>query len=454
MKGPHRILILIVVITILALVVDLPENVPLKFSIGPLRINRVINPPHIVIPQLGIDKRITTHLGLDLLGGIQLVLETDMKDVAVNERTRALESAREIIERRVNFFGVSEPVIQSAQVGQSYRVVVELPGLKNTNEALELIGKTAQLEFREFIDVPASVAATLSPMQGTKASGVTGKDLKKAEVSFNPQTGEPVVAFEMTEEGAKKFGQVTQRLIGKRLAIFLDETPLSAPVVQQAITEGKGTITGSFSTEEAKRLALQLAAGALPTPIKIIEQRTIGATLGATSVEKSIRAGLVGLFLVALFMVVYYGKLGFLADIALIIYGLITFAIFRLIPVTLTLPGIAGFILSIGMAVDGTILIFARLKEELAKGKPWQIALELAFGRAWDSIRDANVTTLITAFILYNPLNWSFIPVSGVVRGFAFTLTVGVLVSLFTGIVVTRNLIRVFYKSKMAIAAK
>ncbi len=442
MKTPRLMLILITVITILAFIVDLPENLPLKIS-KPVSINRIINPPHIVIPFLGIDKKISTHLGLDLLGGIQLILEADMKDVTAADRTKALESAREIIERRVNFFGVSEPVVQSAQVGASYRVIVELPGLKDTSQALELIGKTAQLDFRE-ID-PAATASAKTPLEGTKSTGVTGKDLKKAELSFDPQSGEPVVGFEMTDAGAKKFAAVTQRLVGKPLAIFLDDLPLSAPVVRSAITEGRGTISGGFTSASAKQLALQLSAGALPVPIKIIEQRSIGATLGATSVAKSIRAGLLGLSLVAVFMVVYYGFLGFLADVALIIYGLITFAIFRLIPVTLTLPGIAGFILSIGMAVDSNILIFARFKEELHKGKPFSISMELAFGRAWDSIRDANVTTLITAFILYNPLNWNFIPASGVVRGFAFTLAIGVLVSLFTGIVVTRNLMRAFY---------
>jgi len=434
MKNSKLSLLFITLLTVLAIVIDLPENVPLRFNLGPLKINRIIAPPEIQF--LGIDKKIYTHLGLDLLGGTQLVLEADMKDIVPADRTTALESIREIIDRRVNFFGVAEPVIQTAQVGESFRIIVELPGVKNIKQAVATIGQTAQLEFREFNE-EATAAAVFPTLENTLAVGITGRDLKKAEVVFNSTTGEPNVGFEMTDAGGKKFADVTTRLVGKSLAIFLDNL---------AITEGKGTISGQFSPEEAKRLALQLSAGALPAPVTIIEQKNVGATLGQESVAKSLRAGAVGLLLVALFMVLYYGALGVIADVALIIYGLLTFAVFRLVPVTLTLPGIAGFVLSIGMAVDSNILIFERTKEELRKGKPWQIAMELGFGRAWDSIRDANFTTLLTAFILYNPLNWSFFPASGMVRGFALTLTIGVVTSLFTGIVVSRNLIRVFYR--------
>lgn len=446
MKNPRVILGLILFITTLAVVVDLPENVPLRFSLGPLKVNRIVVPPRITLPFLGLDRQLKTHLGLDLLGGTQLVLEADMKELATSDRETALESVREIVERRVNFFGVAEPVVQTAIVGESQRVIVELPGVRDINQAVATLGQTAQLEFRE-LNEEATGSATLSAMLMTKPTGVTGKDLKKAEVSFDQEKGEPIVAFEMTEEGGKKFAELTTKLVGKPLAIFLDDVPLGQPpIVEQPITEGKGIIRGGFNAETAKTLALQLSAGALPTPVKIIEQRNVGATLGVTSVSKSIRAGVVGLTLVALFMAMYYGKLGIIADVALIIYGLITFALFRLIPVTLSLPGITGFILSIGMAVDSNILIFERMKEEARKGKPWQIAMEVGFGRAWDSIKDANFTTLLTAFILYNPLNWSFISSSGMVRGFAITLALGVIVSLFTGIVVSRNLIRVFYR--------
>lgn len=447
MRTPRIALIVILLITVFSIIVDLPENLPLKFNLGTLKINRIIRPPEVNLPFLGIKKIITTHLGLDLLGGTQLVLEADMKDIPGIDRSRALESVKEIIDRRVNFFGVSEPVVQTSQVNESYRVIVELPGITNTQDAVDTLGQTAQLEFRE-LNPEASGAATMSALLATKPTGLTGKDLKKAELSFNSQTGEPVVAFEMTDEGAKKFGELTTRLVGQPLFIFLDNIPLSDPRVREAITTGTGTISGGFSTETAKTLALQLSAGSLPTPVHVIEQRNIGASLGKDSVEKSIKAGFIGLALVAIFMIAYYGRLGLIADLALLIYGLITFALFRLIPVTLTLPGITGFILSIGMAVDSNILIFARTREELRKGKPWQIAMEVGFGKAWDSIRDANFTTLITAFILYNPLNWSFIPSSGLVRGFAFTLALGVITSLFTGIFVSRNLIRAFYHPK------
>ncbi len=446
MRVSRKTLLFIYVLTIVSLILSLPENLPLKFSLGNIQVNRVISPPHISIPFLGISRQISTHLGLDLLGGTQLVLEADMKDITPSDRNTALESVKEIVDRRVNFFGVSEPTVQTAKVGDSYRVIVELPGIKDISQATSTIGQTAKLEFREL-----TKEATNSPiltLSNTKPVGISGSDLKKAEVAFDQNTGEPTVAFEMTADGGKKFAEVSTRLVGQRLAIFLDQYAISAPVVKTAITEGRGSITGSFTRDEAKRMALQLSAGALPAPIKIIEQKNVGATLGNISVEKSIKAGAIGLLFVALFMAIYYGIKGLIADLALLIYGLITFALFRLIPVTLTLPGIAGFILSIGMAVDSNILIFARMNEEMRRGRPFVQAMELGFGKAWDSIRDANFTTLITAFILYNPLNWGFLPTSGMVRGFALTLAIGVVASLFTGIVVSRNLIRTFYKPK------
>jgi preprotein translocase subunit SecD len=232
------------------------------------------------------------------------------------------------------------------------------------------------------------------------------------------------------------------------LAIFLDDIPVTAPIVNEAITSGDAVISGKFTATTAKNLAIQLNAGALPVPISIVEQRTVGATLGEDSVNKSVRAGLIGLFIVSFFMIAYYGKLGLLADIALLIYGLITLALYKLIPITLTLPGIAGFILSIGMAVDANILIFTRMKEELREGRPLSQAMELGFGKAWDSIKDANICTIITALVLLNPFNLSWLVTWGMVKGFALTLLMGVLISLFTGIVVTRTLVRVFYKTK------
>ncbi|MEK7065361.1 MAG: protein translocase subunit SecD, partial [Patescibacteria group bacterium] len=379
-----------------------------------------------------------------------VVLSADMKDIAENERGDALESAREVIDRRINFFGVSEPTVQTARSGGEYRIIVEMPGVTNSAEAIATIGQTARLEFREFTQIPQASAAafTIPTVETTVPVDISGSDLKKATVTFGSQTGEPQVAIEFTADGATKFGDVTTRLVGKPLAIFLDDFPITWPTVQTAITDGQAVISGGFSQDQARQLAIQLNAGALPVPVSVIEQRSVGPTLGADSVAKSIQAGVIGLVVVAGFMIAKYGRLGLLADGALVLYGLLTFALYRIIPVTLTLPGITGFLLSIGMAVDSNILIFERFNEEKRSGKPWYIAIETAFGKAWDSIRDANVTTILTCIILYNPGNWQFLPTSGLVRGFALTLFLGVLISLFTGIVVTRTLIRVLYKEK------
>lgn len=440
-RNPRRVFLLLFLMTIALVIVDLPENYRLKFTVFGRAFDRIISPPF----------NLKTTLGLDLAGGSHVVLEADMKDIKPSDRGSALESAKEVIERRVNFFGVSEPVVQTAVSEGKHRIIVELPGISDVDQAISLIGQTALLDFREFTD-PAEATAgawTFPTLTNTKSVGITGKDLTRASLSFSQNTGEPEVAIEFTSEGGKKFGDVTTRLVGKKLAMFLDALPLTAPSVSTAITDGRGVITGSFTRDSAKTLALQLNAGALPVSVRPVEQRTVGATLGAESVAKSIRAGIIGLGLVALFMVLQYGRLGFIADAALLLYGLLAFAVFRVLGVTLTLPGIAGFLLSIGMAVDSNILIFERYKEELRGGKPWAIAIEQAFGKAWDSIRDANFTTIITSLILYNPGNWSFLPSSGMVRGFAATLLIGVVMSLFTGLVVSRNFIRVFYKEKV-----
>lgn len=453
MRTPKKIFFFLIVLASLFIIIDLPEQYPLKIQIGKLSVNRIINPPVVKTNLFGlhIERAFVTRLGLDLSGGTHITLAADMKDIVPQDRQSALESAKQVIERRVNFFGVSEPIVQSSRVNEQYRIIVELPGVTNVEQAVATIGQTAKLDFREVTDpkiLEATTGAVISA-DNTKSVGITGKDLKRAGVSFSSQTGAAEVALEFTSEGSKKFGEVTKRLIGKPLAIFLDAFPISAPIVNSEVPNGSAVITGNFTPESAKMLALQLNAGALPVPVTVIEKRTIGATLGQESVVKSLRAGVVGLTLVALFMIAKYGRLGVLADIALILYGLISFALVRLIPITLTLPGIAGFILSIGMAVDSNILIFERYKEELRKGKPWQIAMELGFSKAWDSIRDANFTTIITCIILFNPGNWHLLPSSGLVRGFALTLFIGVVTSLFTGIVVTRTLIRIFYKEKI-----
>ena len=443
---------MLIILAILLAIIDLPENYRVKFQWKGISVDRVINPPKLQFNLFGIriDKELKTRLGLDLSGGTHLVLEADMQGIAANDRIDALESARQVIERRINFFGVSEPVTQTAVGSGTYRVIVEMPGVTDVEQAVSTIGTTARLEFREFTDPAAATGAAflLPTLTNTASVGITGKDLQRAGLSFSSQTGEPEVALEFTNDGGKKFAEVTRRLVGKQLAIFLDDFPLTWPRVNTEISDGRAVITGSFTRDAAKTLSLQLNAGVLPVPVKVVEKRTVEATLGADSVVKSIRAGVVGLAAVAVFMIAQYGRLGILANFALILYGLLSFAVFRLFDITLTLPGIAGFILSIGMAVDSNILIFERYKEEVREGKPWYIAMELGFGKAWDSIRDANFTTIITALILFNPGNWQFLPSSGLVRGFAATLLVGVLMSLFTGIVATRTFIRVLYREK------
>lgn len=451
-KNPRRVFLLIILLTIILGAIDLPENYRIQKTIFNKKIDVTINPPEINVNALGIRirKQFTTRLGLDLSGGTHIVLDADMTGISQDQRNDALESSRQVIDRRVNFFGVAEPIVQTAKSGDAYRVIVELPGVTDVESAVALIGQTARLEFREFTDpAAASGSAFVFPSFANTASvDITGKDLEKAKLDFGTDTGAPQVALEFSPAGTAKFASATARLVNKHLAIFLDDQPLTWPRVNTPITDGRAVITGGFTVEGAKSLALQLAAGALPVPVTVVEKRTIGATLGAESVARSVRAGLIGLAIVAVFMIAQYGRLGMLADLALIVYGLATYALFRLIPVTLTLPGIAGFILSIGMAVDSNILIFERYKEELRRGKPWKIAIEQAFGRAWDSIRDANITTMLTAIILYNPANWSFLPSSGMVRGFALTLFLGVIVGLFTGIAVTRTFVRVLYRER------
>ncbi len=371
-------------------------------------------------------------LGLDLQGGTELILQAVMEKIPEADQNQALESAREIIEKRVNLYGVSEALVQISKIGQQKRILVELPGLKDASAAANLVGKTAQLEFRE---IPATGEAT--------PTGLTGADLKKAQVTFGSASqgnSGPQVSIEFTAKGAEKFAEITKRNIGKPVAIFLDDLLISAPTVQQEIVGGSAVITGQFSTGEAKNLSIQLNAGALPVPIRILEERRIGPTLGQESVNKSLLAGAIGLLIVSIYMVAFYGKLGLVAVGALVLYTLIVLAIFKtggfiLPPITLTLAGVAGFILSIGMAVDANILIFERIKEEIRWGKVKSTALELGFKRAWTSIWASNMSSLITAGILY------YFGTS-VIRGFAITLAIGVLVSMFTAIVVTKTILK------------
>lgn len=392
-------LVLIVCLTLAAVLVDLP----VKWQIKP---------------------------GLDLAGGTELTLRADMDKITPADRKDALESLKGVIQRRVDLYGVAEPVIRTAQSGNDYRVIVELAGVTDVNEALKLVGKTAELTFRE--EILASEAGVLTSL--------SGKDLRKAEPSFNSKDGEPVVQLSFNDAGAKKWEEITRRNLNKRIAIVLDDQVLLAPTVVNIIADGQTIITGGFTAADTKRLAALLNSGALPAPVRVEQQRTIGATLGQESINKSLTAGLVGLGAVALFMIVSYGLKGLFADLALVIYILLTLAVFKLVPVTLTLAGIAGFILSVGMAVDANILIFERIREEIKWGRSKLAALEVGFSRAFPSIRDSNVSSLITCAILY----WFG---TGSVRGFALTLAIGIIVSLFTAITVTKTFLRLTNRS-------
>jgi len=372
-------------------------------------------------------------LGLDLQGGAHLVYSLDTSQLADSDRSQAVSATQANIERRVNLLGVSEALVQTSKVGSDDRLIVELPGVTDINRALTTIGATAVLTFKEVSIASPEAEPTFFD------TDLTGSDLKSATVQFNQgqsaSLGQPVVAIEFNPAGASKFAALTKKNTGQPLAIFLDDQLLTAPVVQEEITDGLAVISGDFTVEGANSLAIQLTAGALPVPIKILYQKNIGATLGSESVLKSLLAGIIGLVTIWLFMFALYGKRGLVANIALTFYVLISLSLFKIIPVTLTLAGIAGFILSIGMAVDANVLIFERIKEELRWGRRPQAALELGFIRAWGSVRDSNVSSLITAGLLF----WFG---TGVVRGFALTLIVGILVSLFTSITITRALLR------------
>ena len=382
------------------------------------------------------------HLGLDLKGGTQLIYEAETKDIPKEEIEYAVEGARNVIERRVNVFGVSEPSIQTSKVGGDQRIIVELPGIKNVSEAIKMIGATPVLDFRELKEAEGAEPVGRGSETSTVSwlyTGLTGKYLKSALIDFDPQTNEPLVSLEFNKEGAEIFGNLTTKNVGKPIAIFLDNQPISVPTVREPITSGKAVITGKFTLEEAKELTSRLSAGALPLPIKLISQQNIGASLGKESVKASIIAGLIGLLGVACLMILNYGSLGVLSVLSLFVYCLINLCLFKLIPVTLTLPGIAGFILSIGMAVDANVLIFERMKEEKALGKISRQAIKDGFSRAWPAIRDGNLTTLIVCFIL-------FYFATGMVKGFAVTLSLGVIISMFSAIIITRNFIEITSK--------
>lgn len=461
--------ILILILTLFCVVINLSEPFTAKFSFTIPFINKNVSVDQKVgldlkpvLDPLKIKRDFAFHKGLDLEGGTSVTLQANMKDIAEADRDNALESAQAVIEKRINLFGVSEAIVQTSKANKDYRIIVEIPGVTDVNQAVQLVGKTAKLTFWE---QGASTSAETSPdlsatgsaalekaikagvpvgvlqLFGTNAqkTNLTGNDLKQASVVFDPSSGDPQVQLTFSSQGAKKFGDITKRNVGKIVAIALDQEVIEAPRVNEPIFGGQAVITGEFSTEQAKNAQIQLNAGALPISLTVLEQRAVGATLGEISLQKSLVAAFFGFAVIVIFMIGLYGRLGFIASLALVIYTLMVLTLFRLIPVTLTLAGIAGLVLSIGIAVDANILIFERMKEELRRGRSHDAAIELGFSRAWPAIRDSNVSSLITSVIL-------FYFGTGIVRGFAFTLALGILVSMFSAIFVTRTFLQVFYK--------
>lgn len=546
-------------------------NYPKYYNEGVAYINPKIESYNVSIPKF---PEVPFKLGLDLVGGSQLLYNADTSKIPEIDRAAALEGVRDVVERRVNSFGVAEPVVQTDRSGDQWRVLVELAGVVDVEDAIKQIGETPLLEFKEldpagpaepeltdeqqaqleadnaealettkdlirrinngedfaelarefsadpgsaqnggdlgyiqrglFVEefdsaifddlavgqmtqvpietqfgyhiiekldertteegivevqsrhilIPLKTASDIvppDPNQGWINTELSGKHLESAQVTFGGAqsvtggsiTNNPQVTLNFNEEGARLFEEITARNIGKNVGIFLDESPISIPTVQQAISGGSAVITGNFTIEEAQLLAQRLNAGALPVPITLVSQQTVGATLGAESVRESLLASLVGFALVVLFMLLYYRLPGLIAVIALAVYASLVLAVFKLWPVTLTLAGITGFILSLGMAVDANILIFERLKEELRGGRPLGSAVEAGFKRAWTSIRDSNVSSLITVAILY----WFG---TSVVRGFALTLGIGILISMFSAITVSRQLLRLVVRESSA----
>ncbi len=545
---------------------------PLAIIVFALVVGVIANPRPTGIAFVdGFLSKMKINMGLDLQGGVYLVYEADMNNIEKGKESEALRGVQDVIERRVNAYGVAEPNIQPSKIGDSYRLIVELAGINDVEEAKDLIKETPFLEFKKekesrtelteeeqaMVDeekdriVIAGVEAENKakevlekalagedfnslveenpedPTQGKKeelgfvqrgvmvpefeevifsddfadstvfgsvvktqfgfhvikklssrgegddkevevthilysaqdpeeyaemiksqilaqpefeSTGLTGKELKQSQVSFDQQLGQPIVILQFNDNGKELFKEITEQNKGNRIAIFLDDEVISAPVVNDVIRDGEAIISGSFKLQEAKELSRRLNAGALPVPINLISQQSVGASLGQESLEKSLKAGLLGFMLVGVFMIIYYRLAGVIAVVALIIYTAIIVSVYKLSSlspygVTLTLSGIAGFILSVGMAVDANILIFERTKEEIRKGRDLRAALDEGFKRAWSSIRDGNVSTILTSIIL-------IMFGSGFIKGFAITLIIGVLVSMFTAIVITRVLLR------------
>jgi len=439
-KKVYLILIFVLVISFIAGIFDYP----VYFNKGIDYLNEKTSLELPYFPERNF------KLGLDLQGGSHLVYEADLSQIKEKDHGSVMAGLRDVIERRVNLFGVSEPIVQTEVAGGDYRLIVELAGVKNISDAINMIGETPFLEFKEpkpeyeeIMEHNIEVYETgegdwKEPFQSTI---LTGKYLEEARLGFDNITSEPTVVLKFNEEGSEIFKELTERNIGKPLPIFIDGEIISSPTVEEAIPGGEARISGKFTRDEAQKLVQNLNAGALPVPINMISQQTVGPTLGERSLDKSLKAGAIGFLAIILFMIIFYRFPGFLASISLLIYVAIVLALFKLIPVTLTLAGIAGFILSIGMAIDANVLIFSRMREERKMGKKFSEVVEEGFSRAWPSIKDSNFTTLIVALILFF-FGTSF------VKGFAFTLGLGILVSLFSAVFVTRSFLRVFVNTR------
>jgi len=390
--------------------------------------------------------RFPFRLGLDLAGGTELIYRADVSKISSGSVDEAMSALRDVIERRVNLFGVAEPTVQREKAGllsgnSEERLIVELPGVTNIDEAVKLIGKTPLLEFR-LEKEGAQDIITKNPQADINdvfvLTGLTGQYLKSASVEFSQGQGtvgvNPFISLQFNDEGAKLFEDITTKNVGKVMAIFLDGALISSPVINEAIPNGKAQISGSFTIDEARELVRNLNYGALPVPVELVGTGTVGAFLGTDALGSGIKAGLVGIVAIILFLILWYRLPGLIASIALVVYIVISLVIFKLVPVTITAAGLAGFILSIGMAVDANILIFERFKEERRYGKTIKDALHEGFHRAWTSIRDSNISSIITAVILF----WLG---TSSIKGFALTLGIGVIISMLSAITVSRTLL-------------
>lgn len=388
----------------------------------------------------------TFKLGLDLSGGTQLLYKADTSAITPQEIDNSMDALRETIERRVNLFGVGEPIVQrekgSTVAGEGEeRLIVELPGITDANEAIRMIGETPVLEFRMLREgaepppegiIPANVNELFEP------AILTGKNVSRAELQFGQGqasiSNQPVVVLNFDSEGTKLFADATENGVGRFFGIFLDGVPISVPVIREAIPSGTAVISGNFTAAEARELVRDLNFGALPVPVELVSTQSVSGTLGGEAVRSGVVAGLIGFAIVALFMILWYRLPGLVAVLALAVYVTVSLAMFKFVPVTLTAAGIAAFILSIGMAVDANVLIFARMREELARGKAVDEAVQEGFSRAWLSIRDSNISSMITAVILF----WFG---TSIIKGFALVFGLGVLISMITALSVSRTLL-------------